>query len=131
MQTPTPTDNASLEHAIKELEMLQTVQKNDLRAHFEQTKEALNPANLFKDGVKEAFHSSSFQTTAAKSLLSLGLGYLTKKLIVGDSPGAFRKTVGTLAQTGATGYAFKNSDLLATKGAPLLSRLLKKIKIGN
>src|SRR5690606_36205357 len=81
MQTPmpTPTDNASLERAIKELELMQSVQKNDLRVHFEQTKEALNPANLFKDGVKEAFHNSSFQTTAAKSLLSLAFGYFTKK----------------------------------------------------
>ena len=78
---PTPTDNASLERAIKELELMQSVQKNDLRVHFEQTKEALNPANLFKDGVKEAFHNSSFQTTAAKSLLSLAFGYFTKKLI--------------------------------------------------
>lgn len=127
----TPTDNPSLERAIKELQILQTVQKNDLRAHFEQTKEALNPANLFKDGVKQAFSNSDFQATAAKSFLSLGLGYLTRKLIAGDKAGAFRKTVATLAQTGATGYAYKNSDLLATKGAPFLSRLLKKLKIGN
>lgn len=124
-------NDASLQQAIYELERQKQNQGVALREQWDYTRRNLSPLTLLKDGVKDLFTSPDVRSGALKGLLSLGAGFLTRKLVLGASPGTVRKVVGTLAQTGATSLAYKGTDVLKDKGAPLLSKWLKKLKIGK
>jgi hypothetical protein len=124
-------NDASLQQAITALEQQRAAEAYALREQWDLTRENLNPLTLLKDGVKDTLTSPKLGSGLLKGLLSLGAGFITKRLIVGASGGAVRKVVGTIAQTGATSLAYKGSDLIKEKGAPLLSGWLKKLKIGN
>lgn len=120
-----------LQEAILNLERQKDNQSIALREQWDHTRQNLNPLSLVKDGVKDMFTSSDVRSGALKGLLSLATGFLTRKLIIGNSGSMARKVVGTLAQTGATSLAYKGTDAIQHKGAPLLSNLLKKLKIGK
>ncbi|RZJ68282.1 MAG: hypothetical protein EOO50_02355 [Flavobacterium sp.] len=124
-------NDASLQQAIIELEQRKNGEAIALRDQWDYTRKNLNPLTILKDGVKDLFTSSDVKSGALKGILSLGAGFLTRKLFLGSSPGMIRKVVGTIAQTGATSLAFKSTDVLKDKGAPLLSKWLKKLKIGK
>lgn len=124
-------NDATLQQAILALEQKKQQEAVALRDQWEYTRSNLNPISMLKEGVKDLFTSSDVKTGALKGILSLGAGFLTRKLVLGSSPGVVRKVVGTLAQTGATSLAFKGTDTLKEKGAPLLSKWLKKMKIGK
>jgi len=123
------TNDASLQKAIAQLQRQKDEQLVALSDQWQETKSNLNPMTILKDGVKDLFSSSDVKSGMFKGLLSLGAGFLTRKLVVGSSGGAARKIMGTLAQTGATSLAFKGSDALKDKAAPFLSKWLKKMKI--
>lgn len=121
--------NLELELAIMELTTKRNRQLEDLKQHWETTRNELTPGNLIKDGVKDVFSSNDFKSGIFKSVLSLGVGFLTRNLFMGASPGIVRKVVGTVAQTGATSLVYKSGDAIKKKGAPILSGFLKKLKI--
>src|SRR5258707_695472 len=108
-------NDASLQQAINALEQQRKMEGHALREHWDVTRENLNPLSLFKEGVKDTLTSPKVGAGLLKGLVSLGAGFITKKLIVGASGGAVRKIVGTIAQTGATSLAFKGSDLVKEK----------------
>lgn len=124
-------NNEELQFAIMELTVQKNRQKEALVEHWNGVKNEFTPANLIKDGVKDAFSNSDFKPGILKGAVSLAAGFLTRNLVTGAAPGMVGKIVGTLAQTGATSLAFKGSDKLKEKGAPVLSRFLKKLKIGE
>jgi hypothetical protein len=86
---------------------------------------------LLKDGFKDTISSPDFKGNLIKGALSLATGFFTKKLIVGPSAGIAKQVLGTIAQTGATTLAYKGAEAIKTKGAPFLSGILRKMKIGN
>ncbi len=131
MKPTTITNDASLQQAISNLERQKQLQKIELSAHWETTKESLNPLSLFKNGMSEAFSSPDVLSGLFRGIISLGAGFVTRKLVLGENPGGLRKVVGTVAQTGVTSVAFKKSEGLKEKGAPLLSRFLKKLKFNS
>lgn len=124
-------NDASLQQAILDLESKRSQEAAGLREQWDYTRKNLNPLTLLKDGVKDTLTSPNLGAGLLKGLLSLGAGFVTKKLVVGSSGGVVRKVFGTIAQTGATSLAFKGSDLVKEKAAPFLSRFLKKLKVGN
>ena len=123
------TTKTGLENAIRQLESRRVSQADALREHWEMTREELNPVNIFKDEVRDTLSSPDFTGTVTKGIFSLVSGFITKKLVVGSSDSSFKKILGTLAQTGATGMIYKNSDQMASSGASALSSFLKKLKI--
>lgn len=119
----------SLDNAIRQLESRRVMQADGIREHWEQTREELNPINIFKDEMRDTLSSGDFTGEVFKGVFSLVSGFITKKLIVGHSESSFKKIIGTIAQTGATGMIYKNTDEMTTKGASMLSSFLKKLKI--
>lgn len=122
-------DINSINGAIRQLESRKVMQRDALRQQWELTREELNPVNILKDEFRDTINSPKFGSQVFDGIFSLVTGFVTKKLIVGDSNSAFKKMIGTIAQTGATGVIYKNSDQLKHKGASALSSFLKKIKL--
>ncbi|MBF6608314.1 MAG: hypothetical protein ITG00_06215 [Flavobacterium sp.] len=122
-------DKNSLSGAIRQLESRRVSQADALREQWDLTQTNLNPMTIVKDELRETITSPNFGMKVAKGLFSVVSGYFTKRLIVGSSGSAFKKALGTIAQTGATGVLLKNTDQLTQKGASALSSFLKKLKI--
>ncbi len=123
-------DDASLAEAIRALESRDVMQTEDLRLQWEKAKENLKPSALIKDGAQSLFASPDFKETVIKGVVSIATGLVTKKAIVGSTHGGIKSLLGTLIQTGITGLAYSNADPIKSKGASLLSTLLKKLRIG-
>ncbi|HEX8269862.1 MAG TPA: hypothetical protein VF581_08210 [Flavobacterium sp.] len=123
-------DDASLAEAIKQLESRKVMQTDDLRILWEKSKEELNPGTMLKEGIHDTVHSSDFQSNLIKGGISLVTGIISKKLFVGDSHDGLKKMVGTMIQGGATGLMYQNTDAMKSKGASILSGILKKMRIG-
>lgn len=122
-------DINSIDGAIRHLESRQVMQRDALRIQWNTTQTELNPVNIIKDEIRETIANPRFGSQIFNGLFSIVSGYVTKKLIVGESNSAIKKVIGTLAQTGATGAIYKNSDEIKAKGASALSSFLKKLKI--
>lgn len=122
-------DINSIDGAIRHLESRQVMQRDALRIQWKTTQNELNPVNIIKDEIRETIANPRFGSQIFNGLFSIVSGYVTKKLIVGESNSAIKKVIGTLAQTGATGAIYKNSDEIKAKGASALSSFLKKLKI--
>ncbi len=122
-------DLKSIDGAIYQLERRKVMQRDELRIQWEKTQHELSPMNIIKDEIRDTVSSPKFGGQVFNGLISLVSGFVTKKLIVGDSDSSFKKMLGTIAQTSATGVIYKNSDEIKHKGASALSSFLKKMKI--
>ncbi len=122
-------DKSSLAGAIRQLESRRVAQADSLREQWELTQSNLNPLTIVKDEVRDTISSPQFGSKVFKGLFSIVSGYITRRLIVGSSGSSFKKALGTIAQTGATGVLLKNTDQITQKGASVISSLLKKLKI--
>lgn len=122
-------DDASLAEAIRLLENRRVSQEDSLKEHWELTLTNLNPITILKKSINDTFSSPDIKSILLKGAIGLATGFFTKKLIIGSSHSALKAVIGTIAQTGATSLAFKNTDDIKSKGASFLSNMLKKIKI--
>ncbi|RZJ71042.1 hypothetical protein [Flavobacterium sp.] len=124
-------NDKELQEAILELKHQRRSEGLALQTQWDHTRKNLNPIAWAKEGVMDLFRSPDVKSGALKGLLSLATGFVTRKLVVGNSGGIVRKVVGTLAQTGATSLAYKGTGAIQEKGASWLSKTLKKMKIGK
>ncbi len=125
------TNNASLEHAIRQLESRHVMQTEDLRLQWEKAKEELSPGNIIKEGIRHTMDTPDFKETLTKAAVSFATGLVTKKALLGGTSGIIASLLGTIVQTGVTGLTFKNAEPIKSKGAALISGFLKKIRLSE
>ncbi len=113
----TINNDQSLCKAIKNLEIKQTVELNDLKSHFNFTVESLKPKNLLKENiyhavssVESAVKSPDFKSNLMKYAAGLAGGFISKKIIVGKSGGIFKKILGSALQTIISGLTISTTN---------------------
>lgn len=99
-----------------------------LKDQFRATYESLRPINLIKNTLKDLTSSPDLKGDLLGSGLSIGAGYLTRKVITGATHNPIRHLMGTLLQLGVTSVLSKNGDSIKSGVFKLLSRLLSKKK---
>ncbi|MEO7922830.1 MAG: hypothetical protein ABIR30_04075 [Chitinophagaceae bacterium] len=87
-----------LKAKIRELEILQLQQEEELRLSFRELSHSLSPSNLVKTAFKSVISSPGLRSTAIDTALSAGAGLLGKKMLVRGSGNIFRKMAGTAVQ---------------------------------
>jgi len=87
-----------LDARIRELELLQDQQKEDLRNSFHELTDHLSPANLVKSAMRNVISTPGLRSTAIDTAIGAGAGLLGKKLIVRGSGNILRKMAGTAVQ---------------------------------
>jgi hypothetical protein len=107
-----------LDLAIASLEKKTDLQKNLIANSFYQLQENLKPVNLIKKHKEIIF----------VGVLSLGAGYLIRKLLVKKSTGLMAKTVITLLQWGVAGLLSKNAHKIRPVVGPVARRVLSSNK---
>ena len=125
-------NTTDLQTAIKRLERKRSVQEEELKDKAHDLLESLKPTNILKHTLQEVRESTPLKHNLFKIALGLGAGYLSKKMIVGQSAGALKKAFGTALQYGITHFVAKKDDdgtyspVSGKKG--FFGKLLAKIK---
>jgi hypothetical protein len=116
---------ADLRASIKTLEQQKEAQKDDLVKQFHAVAESLKPANILKRSFSKVIHAQGMSEKLLNAGLSIGMGLLSKKLFLGNTPGIARKLIGTVMELGVAGMVSKKSASLKRGALNLLSKLFK------
>lgn len=120
------TSAKELHEAIEMLEQKKTKQLSSLEHQFTEFYESLKPANIIKNTLQSAFSSEGTKKNILGSVIGLGTGLLSKRLLVGKSVGIFRKFLGAAVEFGVAGLIAKNAGKIKDKGAEIIHKIFPK-----
>lgn len=92
---------------IKELEVRQDTEWCAIKDHVDEIKENLKPINLIRNTVEEINETVGFKSHIAQSAISIGIGYLAKRFIVGKGDSMFKGILGSVVQLIVTNLVSK------------------------
>lgn len=92
----------SLNQKIKFLEAQQDREWCEIKDEIDEIKENLKPLNLIRNTVEEINETIGFKSDIAQSAISIGIGYLAKKLVIGKTDSTFKNIFGSILQLAVT-----------------------------
>lgn len=97
---------------IDELEQKRTREETELKEKFHEVLVSFKPVNIISGTIKDIQESAPLKKGLFKLALGLGVGYMSKKLVMGKPAGSFAKILGSAIQYGIAGIiSRKESDL--------------------
>lgn len=117
---------AELKLAIELLEAEQALAGFELKEQFFITYDGLKPASILRNVITEMVTPPHLVENLVGTALSMASGYLSKKLMEGDSPSPMRQMLGSLLQMGVSHLVSKNTDTLQSFGQILYQQIFKK-----
>lgn len=124
MRNKNETD--SLNELILIMEKKHTNDLELFKDQFHVTYNSLRPINLIKGVFHDVTASPEIKNDFVNNAIGLGAGFLSKKLLVGNSHHPVKKVLGTLLQFGIANLVSKKSPKLKAIGGSLLKSLFKK-----
>nr|WP_315241954.1 hypothetical protein [uncultured Flavobacterium sp.] len=104
----------SLNQKIKFLEVQQDREWCEIKDEIDEIKENLKPLNLIRNTVEEINETIGFKSDIAQSAISIGIGYLAKKLVIGKTDSTFKNIFGSILQLAVTTLVSKPQHHEAT-----------------
>ncbi|MBN1791519.1 MAG: hypothetical protein JW830_13540 [Bacteroidales bacterium] len=120
------TSTASLKTAIQQLEDEQNLQLQQMKEQFYTAYKGLKTVNLFKSTVKDITSSPHLIENIIGTILSLGTGYLSKRIVVGASVSSVRRLLGAVMQFGVTHFVARHAKTIKLLGRHLLTYVFHK-----
>lgn len=99
-----------------------------LKEQLHTTYESLNPINLIKNTFRDVSSSPEIKNNIIGNAISIGTGFISKKLWMGSSHNPVKRIFGTLIQFAVASVVSKYSDGIKNTGVSLLQRYLKHKK---
>lgn len=124
------TSKEKLEDAIRLLEEKKNFEEADLKKHFNETYEQLNPINFIKNSIATMEQSPEFKNDLIKTSIALAVGYIIKRIIIGISDNPIRLVIGNFVQVFVYGLIIRNPAFIK-KIAILFLQFIMKIRIQN
>lgn len=122
---------AQLREEIAELELKQVVAHRELKLQLKITYESLRPANLIKHTLKELTAAPEVKVDFLNSILGIASGFVSKKLIIGNSHNPVKQALGTLLQVGVTNLVIKNGQQIKSVAVRILTAFFIKKNPGE
>ncbi|MBF4491889.1 hypothetical protein IRZ83_04490 [Flavobacterium sp. JLP] len=97
----------TLNQQIALLETRQDAEWCAIKDEIDGIKENLKPLNLIRNTVEEINETVGFKSHVAQTAISIGLGFLAKKLVVGKSDSMLKGVFGSLLQLVVTNLVSK------------------------
>lgn len=94
---------------IKLLELRQRQEWDELKDQIQLTKESLKPMRLIKKGLGEINITSSGSKDILSTMLSIGAGYLSSKMVVGKTQSTFKRFLGSMIQLAVANFVTKKT----------------------
>jgi radical SAM superfamily enzyme len=118
-------NSAELQETIKKLEQQHKEQKDNLIEEFYATYESFKPVNILKNSINKVVHSPGTVDNIVSAGISIGLGLLSKKVVIGKSAGIAKKLLGTAMELGVASLVSKKAASIKSGGLNLLSKIFK------
>ena len=87
-----------LETRIQKLELVQEQQIAELKASAADIVDSFSPSNMLKSALKDVAQSPGLRNSAINTAIGIGVGFLGKKIYVGNSKNIFKKIAGSAVQ---------------------------------
>ncbi|MEP7108511.1 MAG: hypothetical protein ABI760_11025 [Ferruginibacter sp.] len=121
-------NSADLRAAILDLEDKSKREKQQLIEDFHVFKESLAPINLIKSTIKKVKETPGITGIVLKTSLGLGVGLLSKRLLVGKSAGILKRIIGSAIEMGVAGLVAKKTDNIKETGFQLFKNFFRSKK---
>lgn len=92
----------TLNQRIKFLEEQQDKEWFEIKDEIGDIKENLKPTNLIRNAVGELNEAIGLKSELAQSAISIGIGYLAKKIVIGKTDSTFKNIFGSILQLAVT-----------------------------
>lgn len=112
-----------LKQAIEILEAEHSEKGMLLKEQFNLTYENLKPLSLLKSAVKELTASLYMADNTLGSFAGIATGYLSRRLIIGNSGSIFRKLFGAILQYSVTNLVARHPDQIKALGHFLIRKI--------
>ncbi len=125
-------NSTDLRAAILELEDRKQREKQQLVENFHAFTESLSPINLIKSTFNKVKETPGISGNVLKAAVGLGVGILSKRLLIGKSGGLVKRMLGSALEMGVMGVVAKNTDTLQSKAVRIFKNLFgSKSKVGK
>ncbi|GGD80115.1 hypothetical protein GCM10011514_50120 [Emticicia aquatilis] len=105
-----------LKERITFLEDRQCREMTILKEQVHTTYESLRPINFLKNSLQEFISQPDLKDSVVDGIAGIATGYVSKKLLVGNSHNPFKKIAGTLFQIAVTTLVVSNSSKIKAMG---------------
>ena len=114
----------SLKEMIRELEKRHVEEGEQFKEQLDITIKNIKPANILKNIVNEFYSSENLMDEIINTAISVASGFVTKKIVVGNSKNQVLKLVGLAIQFGMTTLISKKFHVLKEKLNQFISHFL-------
>ena len=121
------TSVVALQEAIVVLEKRRREQEQELANRFSLLYDNLKPSNIIKNIFRDLAGPPDGQHSMLNALIAIGLGFISRKLLIPSQSGSLRKIFGAVLQLGITGLVGKKGDAITAGGLRLLRTLEQKL----
>jgi len=118
-------NSVDLKAAIQTLKDRQQQEKKELVENFHAFSESIKPINIIKSTFNKVKESPGFSGNVLKATMGLGVGLISKRFLLGKTPGLFKRIVGSAIEMGVAGLVSKNSDSIKSKGSRFFKNLFR------
>jgi hypothetical protein len=99
-----------------------------LKEQFHATYESLRPVNLIKKAFSDVTSSSTIKSNLLGNVLGVGIGILSKKLVIGNTHNPLKKLIGIALEFAVAKVVSKNSQEIKSTGENLIQRFIRNRK---
>lgn len=99
-----------LNQMIRETKAQQDLDWIAIKDEITEIKENLNPLNLIRNTVQEINENVGLKSDLAQSAISIGIGYLAKKMVIGKTDSTFKNILGSVLQLAVTTLVAKHDS---------------------
>jgi len=124
-------NSADLKAAIVELENRKVNEKQGLVNDFHAITESLKPLNLLKSTFHKVKESQGIGGNILKAAFGLGVGLLSKKILISKSTSVVKTLLGSAIKMGVAGLVAKNTDNIKTSGTRFFKNMFSTKKHYN
>jgi hypothetical protein len=115
-----------LNDAIRILELKQKFEEKLLKEQLKLTVENLKPVNLIKTTIHDLTTSPGFKNNLLDTTISMLAGFLSKKIVVGNTHNPIKQILGTVLQMGITSIVSKNTNEIKSATSNLIKNFIIK-----
>jgi alanine dehydrogenase len=125
MSTDIKNETEVLHNTIRELKRKQQYELVLVKEQLHHVYESIKPINIIRNTLHDVSASSQVKSDIVDNAVSLTAGYISKRVVVGNSQNPMRKIAGRLAQFAITTLLSKYAGPIRLAGQHLFQRVLK------
>lgn len=99
--------NTQLDEAIALLEMEREMKFEELKDQMAITFQSMKPIHILNGALEDIKDFPEVKSNIVQLVVSLAGGYISKKILLGNSKSTFKKIVGSILQYGITNFISK------------------------